>query len=141
MTNPQPCLSSRVPPFKTATSCGILNVKEMDVSPWPRSWGFLSKVTWKKHQAGLPPFTGPFFLAAAWLHHCLPISRSVSTSEPLERKHELIVFHEKPDLVSFSPRLSVRAQRWMFLPPVESVHGGTADSVWVSVCCWGGHHG
>ena len=27
---------------------------------------------------------------------------------------------EKPDLVSFSPRLSVRAWRWMMLPPAET---------------------
>lgn len=31
---------------------------------------------------------------------------------------------ERPDLVSFSPRLSVRAWRLMSLPPAETVPGG-----------------
>lgn len=119
-------------PFRTTTSRGILNSKEMDVSLWPRSWGFLSKVTWKKCESGLPSPYSPILSHCAWLHHSLPISRSVFTSWPLERKNELIVFHEKPDLVS-SPRLSVRTQRWMIFPLAESIHGRAADSL-LGVC-------
>ena len=67
-------------PFRTTASCWILNLKNMDVSLWPESWGFLSKVTFQKCQTGLLPLSCSSFITPACLHHCLRISRSVSTS-------------------------------------------------------------
>lgn len=66
--------------FRTTASCWILHLKKMDVSLWPESWGVSSKVTFKKCQAGLLPLSCPSLITPARLHHCLPISRSVSTS-------------------------------------------------------------
>lgn len=65
----------------------------------------------------------------------LPVSTTVSPSRDLspllgpQRKSMSSLFSsEKPDLVSFSPRLSVRAWRLMILPPAETVPGGATDA-------------
>ena len=45
----------------------------MDVSLWPESWGFLSKVTFQKCQTGLLPLACSSLITPACLHHGLQI--------------------------------------------------------------------
>lgn len=109
---PDVCLHA-VPPLQDDRLMPDSWCEEHGCLPWPESWGLLSKVTLKSvrlassvfpahpHASCLSPSLSPHLKIC--LHFLGPWRESMSS----------LFSSEKPDLVSFSPRLSVRARRWM----------------------------
>lgn len=138
------CLFSHCPSLlgQTIVSCWILNLKNKDASRWPESRGFLSKVTLKKCQTGLLPLSFPFFIIPACFHHCLPVSRSVSTSWVPREKAWAHCFPVKTQIWSPSRLVCLSEPGdWWCLRQLK-LPGGATDSCSGCLCSGaGGGHG